>query len=196
MDPKTRFRRSLRERRRLLDEAERRAAARALVGRLCRHPLLRRARHLALYYPHDGEIDPTGLVEEAWRQGKRVYLPVLWPLGGRRLRFAPLAPDSRWVRNRYGIPEPLAPARALRPAARLDLIVLPLVAADPRGHRLGMGGGYYDRSLAFLRRRRGWHRPRLLGAAYHFQLVRALPADPWDVQLDGLVTDQAVIACR
>lgn len=193
MDTKTRLRRRLRERRRLLGDTESRAAARALVHHLGAHPLVRRARRLAVYWPHDGEIDPTGLVELAWRRGQQVFLPVLWNLGGNRLRFAPLEPDSRWVRNRYGIPEPLVPARRMRHAAQLDLLVVPLVAADRNGRRLGMGGGYYDRSLAFLRGRRGWRRPRLLGAAYHFQLVKQLPADPWDVGLDGLVTDRAVI---
>jgi 5-formyltetrahydrofolate cyclo-ligase len=77
-------------------------------------------------------------------------------------------------------------------AQELDLILMPLVGFDDRGNRLGMGGGFYDRSLEFLRHRQHWRKPHLLGIAYDFQRVNGLTADPWDVPLQGVITDQAV----
>jgi 5-formyltetrahydrofolate cyclo-ligase len=77
-------------------------------------------------------------------------------------------------------------------ARELDLILLPLVAFDESGQRLGMGGGFFDRSLAFLAWRQHWRKPHLIGLAYDFQKVAALPREPWDVPLDAVVTDQNV----
>jgi 5-formyltetrahydrofolate cyclo-ligase len=71
----------------------------------------------------------------------------------------------------------------------LDVILMPLVAFDGQGNRLGMGAGYYDRTLAFLRHRRHWRKPRIIGLAYEFQRMPALPAEPWDVPLDGIITE-------
>jgi len=82
--------------------------------------------------------------------------------------------------------------RQFKPHA-LDLILLPLVAFDKSGHRLGMGGGYYDRTLAFLAHRRLWRKPHLLGTAYQFQQLETLPTQPWDIPLDGIATEQGVL---
>ena len=90
--------------------------------------------------------------------------------------------------NRYGIPEPMDTQP--RSARQLDLLLIPLVGFDSAGHRLGMGGGYYDATLAFLRHRRHWRKPRLLGVAYECQKVEALPHDPWDMPLDAVLTER------
>lgn len=180
----------MRRLRRRLTPSERRAAARAAARRLARTALFRRARHLAAYLPVGGEADPRPLIELAWRRGKRVYLPVVDAVHGRRLGFAPYAPATALRPNRWGIPEP-ARALALRPPQRLDLVIVPLVAFDTCGNRLGMGAGYYDRSFAFLRRRR-WRRPRLVGLAYAFQEVPRLEARPWDVPLDAVLTERGL----
>lgn len=127
--------------------------------------------------------------------GKRVYLPVLVPHGENRLWFARYTPDTHLVPNRFGIPEPArAPHRRIAPLA-LDAVFTPLVAFDPTGHRLGMGGGFYDRSFAYLLRHRRWLRPRLIGLAYDFQCVDRLPAEPWDVPLHAIVTDRSLYEC-
>ena len=94
--------------------------------------------------------------------------------------------------NRYGIPEPRVSARELMKAEDLDLVLLPLVAFDKRGNRLGRGVGFYDKTLAFLHRRRHLRKPHLLGLAHDFQRLSAVPTDDWDVPLDGVVTDRAV----
>jgi 5-formyltetrahydrofolate cyclo-ligase len=185
-------RRELRARRRELDARARRMAARGLARELVRHPYYVHARRLATYLARDGEIDPGPLVERAWASGRRCYLPVLidrpWP----HLRFAPHTPATRFVPNRFGIPEPDVPRRALLPARALDLLLLPLVAFDAQGNRLGMGGGYFDRTLAY-QRQRAWRRPRLLGIGYAFQQVAGLDAATWDVPLHDVVTERGAV---
>ena len=67
---------------------------------------------------------------------------------------------------------------------------MPLVGFDQQGYRLGMGGGYYDATLAFMQHRRLWRKPRLVGVAYECQRVETLPHDPWDMPLDAVLTER------
>jgi len=188
---KRELRRMLRERRRSLPANEQRVAARSLARRLIRQPWFIRARHIAFYIAADGELDPLPLLRRAAASGKRLYLPVLRP--GNKLWFGEYRVGMRMTLNRFGIPEPAG--RIWRQPWALDLVLLPLVAFDRDGGRLGMGGGFYDRTFAFWRR--GGHRlPRLLGLAHHFQEVTELPREPWDVPLAGVATDRAWISTR
>lgn len=189
------LRRTLRRRRRTLTPEQRRDASQRLCRRLRRLPELQRARRVALYLPNDGEIDPTPLIAWLERRNARAYLPVLRPLSRNRLWFVHYHPGTPMVRNRFGIPEPAtrygAHRARRRPAWALDLILLPLVGFDDAGQRLGMGGGFYDRTLAFTRR--PGPRPRLIGLAHDCQRVERLPAAPWDVPLDAIVSDARVV---
>ncbi|MFP4262432.1 MAG: 5-formyltetrahydrofolate cyclo-ligase [Halomonas sp.] len=189
------LRRELRRRRLALTPRERRQASERLCRRLRRLPEVQRARRVALYLPNDGEIDPTPLIGWLRRRGVRVHLPVLKPLSRNRLWFVHYHADTPMVRNRFGIPEPETRHGAHRarrlPAWALDLILLPLVGFDARGQRMGMGGGFYDRTLAFTRR--PGPRPRLIGLAHDCQRVSALPVEPWDVPLDAIASDARVI---
>ncbi len=161
--------------RRALSPRQQRQAALALRRQLARHPLFRRARHVALYLPNDGEIDPRPLLAEARRRHKQVYLPVLkaWPRT--RMVFQRFDAHERLSSNRFGIAEPRPRPDRQRPVWALDLVLMPLVGFDDRGGRLGMGGGFYDRSLAYLRMRKNWHKPTLLGLAHECQKVDRLP---------------------
>ncbi|HBP2722431.1 TPA: 5-formyltetrahydrofolate cyclo-ligase, partial [Pseudomonas aeruginosa] len=96
---------------------------------------------------------------------------------------------ERWTRNRFRISEPLADAGRQRKAWALDLVLLPLVGFDEQGGRLGMGGGFYDRSLAYLARRKNGHKPTLIGLAHECQKVDRLALASWDIPLAGTVTD-------
>jgi 5-formyltetrahydrofolate cyclo-ligase len=154
--------------------------------------LFRVSRRIALYLPNDGEIDPQPIMERIWTAKKLCYLPILSRLRHDRLWFAPYLPDTPLTLNRFGIPEPRVPARQWVRAQELDLILMPLVAFDTRGNRLGMGGGFYDKSLAFLRTRQHWHKPHLIGLAHDFQRVEVLDPFAWDVPLQAVVTDQAL----
>ncbi|HFD92537.1 MAG TPA: 5-formyltetrahydrofolate cyclo-ligase [Gammaproteobacteria bacterium] len=192
MDDRAALRRAMRARRRQLDERGRHGAALCLARLLATSGLLRNARRIACYFSCNGEMDLTPVMARIHAMGKQCYLPVLDETGGARLWFALYQPgDALWL-NRHGIPEPSRPRQYLVKPWQLDLILAPLVAFDPRGNRLGMGGGYYDRTLAFLLRRRCWHRPRFYGVAYEFQKVAALERRPWDVPLDGVVTEQRI----
>ena len=189
---RARLRRTLRSQRNALDRHEQ-AAASASVNRILRTThRFRVSRRIAFYIAEDGEIDISGLMERAWSMGKTCYLPVLSHLINDRLWFAPVEPDTPMVLNRFGIPEPAVPSRQLRDARHLDLILLPLVGFDGAGNRLGMGGGFYDRSLEFLRHRTSWHKPRLYGVAHELQKVDQLAVQPWDVPLQAVVTHRQI----
>lgn len=183
------LRRQLRQARRALTPLQQRLAAQALYRQLAQHPLFRRAKHIALYLPADGEIDPRPLMKAAQKRGKATYLPVLsdWPKT--HMTFQRVGIGERWTRNRFGIAEPLANRGQQRPAWALDLLLLPLVGFDPQGGRLGMGKGFYDRTLAYLGMRKNWHTPTLLGLAHECQKVDQLELASWDVPLMGTVTD-------
>lgn len=186
------LRREMRTKRRALSEAEVMASSRRAARHLARSGVFLRARHVACYLANDGELDPLPLMELAWRMGKQVYLPVLGETHHNHLLFAPFAKGDALVPNRFGIPEPVKALRQHVPIMRLDVVLTPLVAFDGQGNRLGMGGGFYDRTFAFLRRRQAWRKPRLLGVAHGFQEVAGLPCQPWDVPLQGIVTEQGV----
>lgn len=188
---RTALRHELRSRRCSLTPFEQREASRKLQRRLISHPWFHRARSLALYLANDGEIDPQPVLEEALRRKKQVYLPVLarWP--ERHMVFQRVCGATRWQVNRFGIREPVWDDRWQRPLWALDLLCLPLVGFDAAGGRLGMGGGFYDRSLAACR----LPLPPVLGLAHACQQVEGLPLEPWDMPLDAVVTDQAWHDC-
>jgi len=188
------IRRESRERRRSLSGAEQRRASEALARLMTREPLFWRSQRIALYIATDGEIDPFPLLAAAAHLGKACYLPHLKPdlsaTSSRELWFLRYAPGDPLAANRYGILEPLPRAAERISPQFLDLVLLPLVAFDSSGNRLGMGLGYYDRTFAFARAANAWRRPRLVGLAHECQRIEALPRNNWDVPLDGVATDR------
>jgi len=177
--------------------AKARSDAEALViRRLLQHPRFLRAKRVAGYVGVNGEIDPMPLMARAAALHKHCYLPVLHPFRNGHLWFCRWHPGDRLQLNRYGIPEPVPSAGAMISARRLDLVVVPLLGFDPACHRLGMGGGYYDRTFSFALQHRLASRPYLLGVAHEVQRVEALPSQPWDVQLDCVVTDRSCYSRR
>lgn len=184
------LRRMLRKARRALSPSEQRKAALGLYRQLAQQPLFRRAKHISLYLPTDGEIDPRLLLRAAQRRGKATYLPVLsaWPRT--KMVFQRVRPGEKLQPNRFRILEPRVNIGQQRKVWALDLVLLPLVGFDDVGGRLGMGGGFYDRSLAYLARRKSWRKPTLLGLAHECQKVERLAQASWDVPLAGTVTDR------
>jgi len=181
----------IRQQRRTLTAEEARRHAERLAEHTIHHPMLVKRQHIAAYLAHDGEIDPAPLLQRLREQGRSIYLPVLMPFEHGKLWFAHYRPGDTLVANRFGIPEP-ARLRLVAPR-NLDLVLTPLVAFDDAGHRIGMGGGFYDRSFAFLRIRNLWRKPRLLGLAYEFQHMPRITPGHWDVPLDGVATE---LNCR
>lgn len=189
MSDSRQIRRRLRAARRSLSAAEQRQHARALASNLERVPAYRRARRVAFYLATDGEIDLGPSLQRALRTGKECYLPVLRKHRQNSLWFVAYHEGARMRRNRFGISEPrLVHAKRVHPMG-LQIIVMPLVAFDPAGHRLGMGGGFYDRTLNYLTRRRRWRAPKLIGAAHELQRVALIESQPWDIALNFVVTE-------
>jgi 5-formyltetrahydrofolate cyclo-ligase len=150
-----------------------------------------RPRTLAGYFGIRGEIDITPLLEQQAAAGVRIAMPVLERHRPGRMHFRTWNAGAGLCHNAFDIPEPCRDAPRLW-RRDLDVVLLPLVAFDADGHRLGMGGGYYDRY--FAPRRFGAHaRPRLIGIAHGFQQVPRLERQPWDVPLDGVITEAGCI---
>lgn len=178
-----------------LSRAQQQHAATALARTLERSALLLRHKHVALYLANDGEINPKLVMKRLLTRGVHCYLPVLHPMYPGRLQFCRITPDTRYRPNRYGIAEPFWPQRRLMHPEFLSLVLLPLVAFDASGNRMGMGGGYYDRSFAF-KRRRGTSTPIMIGLAHECQKAESLHTECWDLPLDGIMTDQRFYRCR
>lgn len=185
-----RLRQRIRQLRRSLTRAEADDCAEQLAQRTARHALVLQSQRIAAYLATDGEIDPYPLMQSLWESGKTLYLPVLVPFSNGKLWFAEFRPSDKLMFNRFGIPEPVR-RRLIKPCA-LDLVLTPLVAFDSSGHRIGMGGGYYDRSFAFLRRRQYWRKPHLLGLAYELQKQTSIEPNDWDIPLDAVATEACI----
>lgn len=144
----------------------------------------RYAKRIALYHALNGEVDLGDIWRTAPLHGKYCYFPVIKKEGA--LLFLPATPASHFYHNEFGILEPeVEHHHSLSPEA-LDLILVPLVAFDEHGTRIGMGKGFYDQALAH-------HRPKLLmGVAYDFQRFPFIEPQPWDVPLDAVVTERAI----
>ncbi|MDX1458311.1 MAG: 5-formyltetrahydrofolate cyclo-ligase [Marinobacter sp.] len=183
------IRKALRNRRRSLTPTEQKTAAERLASNLLTTPSLYRARHIGIYLPNDGEIDPGHYVVEARKRGIQFYLPILHPFHEGRMVFGHYSGNGNLINNRFGIPEPSLARERLRPAWALDAVLFPLVGFDLEGGRLGMGGGFYDRTFAFVRRTPRLA-PKLIGLAHEIQRVVRLPIEPWDIPLQGIVTDR------
>lgn len=184
------LRQGLRRRRSQLPPDEAGAAARAACTRLAAAPEFRSAGRIAGYVAVRGELDPRAALDLAHAAGKGVFLPRVRDDGS--LSFLPWDPASPLRKNRYGIPEPDLPSARFLPPDELDLVIVPLVAFDRTGARLGTGAGYYDRSFAFRRTARR-ATPVLAGFGYAFQECPALAAAEWDVPLDLIVTEKELV---
>lgn len=186
------LRKHLRQQRRALSPQQRGRLARQLAINLSTQNLFHTAERIAVYLPNDGEMDLQPLIKRASMRGKQCYLPVISRISHNRLWFAPYQPGQRLSPNIYGIPEPADGKWYGRSPIGLDLILMPLVGFDLNGNRLGMGGGYYDRTLAYLNHRSHWRRPLLLGIAYEFQKVESLTTESWDIPLHGVITESNI----
>ncbi|MBK8971958.1 MAG: 5-formyltetrahydrofolate cyclo-ligase [Hahellaceae bacterium] len=177
----------MRQRRKQLSPFERHLAGLRLARHATHIAILKRHDRIALYFDNDGEIPTRPLITHLIKLKKQVYLPVLHPLGHPSLLFYRYRPGLPMPTNRFGIPEPEQRGQRATRAWTLPLVFTPLVAFDKHGNRLGMGGGYYDRT--FDRSRCRARHTALTGLAYQFQEVGSLDAEPWDTPLAAIVTD-------
>ncbi|SQC22289.1 5-formyltetrahydrofolate cyclo-ligase [Klebsiella pneumoniae] len=178
------IRQQIRERRRALSAEQQQRFALQAAERMMAYPPVVLAHTVALFLSFDGELDTQPLIEQLWRAGKRVYLPVLHPFSPGNLLFLHYHPQSQLIFNRLKIYEPRLDVRDVLPLAELDVLIIPLVAFDDSGQRLGMGGGFYDRTL------QNWRQYRLqpVGYAHDCQQVDTLPSEQWDIPLPAVIT--------
>ncbi|UTW00480.1 5-formyltetrahydrofolate cyclo-ligase [Marinomonas rhizomae] len=188
LDPRQTLRRQLRQTRRNLSISEQLDAATTLIPcyinlfeRLAIHP----AKRVALYLSNDGEISPHLLCEFFWQQNIETYLPVVQ---GKQLTFARYCEETVWQENIFGIKEPMT--TEYLSGNELDIVLLPLVGFDSNGGRLGMGGGFYDRTFE---NKRADETPLLIGLAHDCQEVKSLPIEGWDVPLQAILTPTKIV---
>lgn len=185
LDARQALRSQLRQARKSLSNHAQRIAALALVAPVDHYlsdQQTDKLKKVALYLANDGEISPHLLCEYFWQQNIATYLPVIQD---KQLAFARYTADAIWQDNRYGIKEPVTADYAV--SSDLDLVFLPLVGFDSQGGRLGMGGGFYDRTFA---NKRPDESPQLIGLAHECQQVKSLPVENWDVPLQAIITPQ------
>ena len=178
------IRQQIRQRRRALTPEQQTQFALHAADRMMAYPPVLLAQTVAVCLSFDGELDTRPLIDQLWRAGKRVYLPVLHPFSPGNLLFLHYHPSSDLVVNRLNIREPKLDVRDVLPLSQLDVLVTPLVAFDAAGQRLGMGGGFYDRTLQNWRQ----HRLQPVGYAHDCQQVDALPTEQWDIPLPAVIT--------
>ena len=192
-DRRRALRAELRARREALGPRERMQAADGLADQLGYLAEFLTDERVAGYWAVRGELSLHRVLPPLAARGQRFHLPVLGERNS--LGFAPWKNGDPVHPNRYGIPEPaVRPTPVLSPEM-MQLVLVPLVAFDRRGNRLGSGAGYYDRSFAFLREGDRPREPLLVGIAYSFQEIDILPREPWDVPLDFVCTERELIEC-
>ncbi len=143
------------------------------------------ARLVGCYLPTKDEVQTNQIIARAWRAGKRVFVPVTDTHSA--MSFCEITSDSILTRNRFGVWEPVS--GLMINARDLDVVITPVVAFDNEQHRIGMGSGYYDRCFHFLKNRRKWLKPKLIGVAFECQRTSRIYPNAWDVPLYRVVTD-------
>ncbi|WP_018983201.1 5-formyltetrahydrofolate cyclo-ligase [Salinimonas chungwhensis] len=180
------LRQVLRQARRNLTGDQQQAASQALLEQLSRQEAFVQAKRIAAYLANDGEPNLTPVINFCQQSGKAVSLPVLHPLTKKHLLFLDYTATTPMRLNRFNIAEPELVCQAIRRLDEHDVILMPLVGFDAAGNRLGMGGGFYDRTLAY--HSKAAKGPTLIGVAHSCQEVEQLPVAPWDVPCDMIVT--------
>ncbi|HIL03496.1 MAG TPA: 5-formyltetrahydrofolate cyclo-ligase [Candidatus Thioglobus autotrophicus] len=175
------LRQSLRQKRRDINIVDRDKLANNLLSNIKKIVNFNKDQKIALYLPNDGEVDPKYLQNFLKKQEINTYLPVLVD---KILKFAKVGENFR--NNQYGIPEPIS--TEIISAEQLDIVFMPLVGFDSNKNRIGMGGGYYDRTLAFKKNQKSSEKPTLIGLAFDCQQVDQLETQDWDVTLNAIIT--------
>lgn len=181
------LRQNILHQRQQLTIVEQEIAANKITQQLQQSSIFQNSQHIALYIANKGEIDTNAILQIAWQQNKKCYLPVLHE---QSLQFVRYKKNDVLRPNRFNILEPEVATDKIIAPEDLDLVLTPLVAFDLHGNRLGMGKGYYDRAFEFLQSIQRPTKPFLLGIAYELQKVNEIAAEKWDVKLDAVLTEK------
>lgn len=180
------LRKELRVLRRSVTKPYRHKAGKKLLYQCQKAGIFNNAKHIASFTPNDGEIETKYITDFLISQGKKVYFPIL---SGEKLKFAKVG--KKFKKNRLGIDEPVfsQPVNA----KNINLILMPLVAFDKNKNRMGMGAGFYDKTLAFKNINNQFKSPKFFAIAFDFQEVEELKPQPWDIAADGVITPTRII---
>jgi 5-formyltetrahydrofolate cyclo-ligase len=146
-----------------------------------------RSKSIACYLPVTGEVDTKRIIARAWRMKKRIFAPVVEKNG--QMSFRAMGAETTLYRNKFGIYEPSD--EAIINPHELDVVITPLVAFDSQNQRIGMGGGYFDRTFSFLANRNAYLHPKLIGLGFACQKIEKIPANPWDIPLFAVITENS-----
>lgn len=168
---------------------QQRKASTALARHLLTLKAIRQAKHIGIYLASDGEISLEHFYKLTHHR-HQFYIPKLCKRQPKQMRFNQYRASSCAYTNHYEIKE--MSRGQIRPIRTLDVLLMPLVAFDKKGERLGMGGGFYDRALAY--KKQGIHsgKPLLIGIGHQCQLADAIPTNSWDIDIDIMVTDKKI----
>ena len=179
----------IKEKRSQLSEKELRLTSKAITERIRSFKFPKELTKIGIYYAVNNEVDVHPLCKILWQESKRVYLPIVEK---KKLLFGEYRDTSNLKNNRFKIPEPIVGIESQISAFELDLIFMPLVAFDPMGNRIGMGGGFYDRTLDNKQLDNDLKKPILVGVAYEFQKQNQIQPNPWDIPLDMIFTESKI----
>jgi 5-formyltetrahydrofolate cyclo-ligase len=169
-----------------LSSFEREQASEKISDIVIRSSWFRRSKFVACYLPMREEVDTWSIIGRAWRMKKRVFAPLVEK--NFAMQFCELTAESKLVFSRYGLLEPQG-GEIIAPRA-LDIVITPVVAFDDDDNRVGMGGGYFDRTFSFLRNRQYLFHPKLIGLAYSCQRVEKITPNPWDIRVFRVINEK------
>lgn len=192
-ESKSQIRKQMRELCRSLPTTYQQEAAIAAVKRFTQLPIFKRSKHIACYLSTAHEFSTAPLIEAIWQAKKQCYLPIVPEKKDMPLQFSHYEYGNALHLNRYAILEPVN-LNELRAPEDFDIVIVPLISFDDQGHRLGTGGGYYDRTFAFLQTTSNT-KPSMIGLGYAAQQVAHLPSDAWDINLNAVLTEKEFISC-
>lgn len=184
MKDRLQLRKALRAKRKAISPRDQQTLAEQLKQTALSADLLTPGNTMAVYLANDGEVQTEALIEQAWANNIRVCLPVLHPFAKQHLLFLNYNAQTPMTTNAFGIKEPLLDCSAVVPIKQIDQLFLPLVGFDLFGNRIGMGGGFYDRTLATVEA----NSINLIGLAHDCQQVDQIPTEAWDIPLDAILT--------
>ena len=173
------------EARQKLTAYERDIASEKIADAVIRSTWFQRSQNVACYLSTQFEVDTWRIIARAWTMKKRVFAPVCGK--NHKIRFREVTSNSDLDKDRHGILVPRN-GKTIDPG-RLDLVITPLVAFDGDNNRIGMGGGYFDRTFSFLKHREHLYHPKLIGVAFACQKIDEIASNPWDVPLFTVVSD-------
>jgi 5-formyltetrahydrofolate cyclo-ligase len=182
---KCRLREQMGKMREALSEETRKARSKAICERVIQTPHFKRARAVVGYAALGNEADPADILDAAYRGGKSLGLPRA-DKGRDHLSLHRWAPGERLEKGGLGVREPLASAPLIEPS-EVDLIIVPALAIDPHGQRVGRGGGYYDRLLP------AFPKAFAIGIIYDFQLIVEAPVTAGDMPVAAVATDRRLL---